>query len=69
MGYVKVANEVMCRPIRALTEARGKELKNFMLTVFGGAGAQHACSVAKNLKLKKIFIHQFSSVLSAVGIF
>lgn len=69
MGYVKVANEVMCRPIRALTEARGKELKHYMLSVFGGAGSQHACSVARNLNLKKIFIHQYSSVLSAVGIF
>ena len=48
MGFIKVANETMCRPIRAMTEARGKELKNFMLSVFGGAGAQHACSVAKN---------------------
>lgn len=24
IGFVKVANEAMCRPIRALTQARGK---------------------------------------------
>lgn len=26
VGFVKVANEAMCRPIRALTQAKGKLL-------------------------------------------
>lgn len=68
-GFVKVANEVMCRPIRSLTEARGKNPKNFNLVVFGGAGSQHACAVADNLGIENIFIHRYSSILSAYGIF
>jgi 5-oxoprolinase (ATP-hydrolysing) len=68
-GYLKVANEVMCRPVRALTESKGQDPSKFELAVFGGAGAQHACSIASNLKIKKIFIHKYSPILSAFGIF
>lgn len=68
-GFIQVANEVMCRPIRALTESRGKDPKHFDLAVFGGAGAQHACAVAANLGINTVFVHKYSSVLSAYGIF
>lgn len=38
-----------------------------LLCAFGGAGGQHACSIAKTLGMKTILIHAFSSVLSAYG--
>jgi len=40
-GFIKVANEAMCRPIRVLTQARGFDTKTHVLSCFGGAGAQH----------------------------
>jgi len=40
-GFIKVANEAMCRPIRALTLAKGHDTKNHVLACFGGAGSQH----------------------------
>jgi 5-oxoprolinase (ATP-hydrolysing) len=40
-GFVQVANEAMCRPIRVLTQARGFDTKHHILACFGGAGAQH----------------------------
>lgn len=40
-GFIKVANEAMCRPIRLLTQARGFDTKTHVLSCFGGAGAQH----------------------------
>jgi len=40
-GFIDVANEAMCRPIRELTQARGYDTKNHVLACFGGAGAQH----------------------------
>ncbi|KRX01580.1 hypothetical protein PPERSA_01483 [Pseudocohnilembus persalinus] len=67
-GYIKVANESMCRPIRTLTQGKGSDPRNFILNIFGGAGAQHACAVAKNLGIKEIFIHEYSGVLSAFGL-
>ena len=67
-GYIKVANEAMCRPIRVLTQARGFDTKSHVLSCVGGAGAQHACAIARALGIRRIFIHRHCSVLSAYGI-
>ncbi|THH32682.1 hypothetical protein EUX98_g1507 [Antrodiella citrinella] len=67
-GFIKVANETMCRPIRALTEARGYASSKHILASFGGAGGQHACEIAQLLGIKTILIHRYSSILSAYGL-
>jgi 5-oxoprolinase (ATP-hydrolysing) len=67
-GFIKVANETMCRPIRALTEARGYSTGRHVLASFGGAGGQHACEIASLLGIKTILIHRYSSILSAYGL-
>ncbi|RDB22011.1 Uncharacterized protein C11D3.15 [Hypsizygus marmoreus] len=67
-GFIKVANETMCRPIRALTEARGHATSKHILASFGGAGGQHACEIASLLGIKTILIHRYSSILSAYGL-
>ncbi|KAJ3717870.1 5-oxoprolinase [Lentinula raphanica] len=67
-GFIKVANETMCRPIRALTEARGYATSKHILASFGGAGGQHACEIAKLLGIDTILIHRYSSILSAYGL-
>ncbi|CAO3593930.1 unnamed protein product [Absidia cylindrospora] len=67
-GFIKVANETMCRPIRALTEAKGHDTSNHVLAVFGGAGGQHACGIARNLGISKIVLYRHSSILSAFGL-
>ncbi|KAH7886806.1 Hydantoinase/oxoprolinase-domain-containing protein [Phlebopus sp. FC_14] len=67
-GFIKVANETMCRPIRALTEARGYSTGKHVLASFGGAGGQHACEIASLLGIKTILIHRYSSILSAYGL-
>lgn len=66
-GFIRVANEIMCRPIRALTEARGYSASKHILASFGGAGGQHACSLARSLGIKTVIIHKYSSILSAYG--
>ena len=68
MGFIKVANETMCRPIRALTQMKGYDAAAHALACFGGAGGQHACAIARSLGMKTIFIHRYSGILSAVGI-
>ncbi|KAF9346736.1 hypothetical protein BGX34_003643, partial [Mortierella sp. NVP85] len=67
-GFIKVANETMCRPIRALTEAKGHDASKHILSVFGGAGGQHACAIAQALGISSIYIHKYASVLSAYGL-
>nr|GAT59086.1 predicted protein [Mycena chlorophos] len=67
-GFIKVANETMARPIRALTEAKGYATGSHVLASFGGAGGQHACEIASLLGIKTILIHHYSSILSAYGL-
>ncbi|KAK7400356.1 hypothetical protein VNO78_11562 [Psophocarpus tetragonolobus] len=67
LGFVDVANETMCRPIRQLTEMKGHETKNHSLACFGGAGPQHACAIARSLGMKEVLIHKFCGILSAYG--
>ncbi|KAI4299138.1 hypothetical protein L6164_032626 [Bauhinia variegata] len=67
LGFVEVANETMCRPIRQLTEMKGHETKNHALACFGGAGPQHACAIARSLGMKEVLIHKFCGILSAYG--
>lgn len=67
MGFIRVANEAMCRPIRALTQSRGFDTSRHALSTFGGAGGQHACAIAKELGMKTILIHKYSGILSAYG--
>lgn len=38
LGFIKVANEAMCRPIRNITQGKGYDVANHILTCFGGAG-------------------------------
>lgn len=68
LGFLKVADESMARPIRNLTQARGFETAAHHLSCFGGAGGQHACTVAASLGISRIVIHKYSSVLSAYGL-
>ncbi|KAF1845295.1 putative 5-oxoprolinase [Cucurbitaria berberidis CBS 394.84] len=67
-GYLKVANQAMCGPIRSLTEARGHDVSRHDLASFGGAGGQHACDIAEILGVRRVVIHKYSSILSAYGI-
>ena len=67
-GFLQVANEAMCRPIRNLTQMRGYDITTHKLACFGGAGPQHACAIAKALGMSKVFVHRYGGVLSAYGL-
>ena len=64
-GFLKVANEAMCRPIRNLTQMKGYDITTHKLACFGGASPQHACAIAKALGMKKVFVHRYGGILSA----
>ncbi|MBF0381129.1 MAG: hydantoinase B/oxoprolinase family protein [Magnetococcales bacterium] len=68
LGYIRIANETMGRPIKNLSVARGFDLRNHTLICFGGAGGQHGCGIANALNIKKIRLHPLAGVLSAYGI-
>ncbi|KAJ3520552.1 hypothetical protein NM208_g13661 [Fusarium decemcellulare] len=60
-GFLNVANETM-------SQARGYAPEKHSLVSFGGAGGQHACSIAEKRGINRILIHKWSSLLSAYGI-
>jgi len=68
LGFIRIANEVMSRPIKELSIARGHDPRFHTLICFGGAGAQHACGIAKALGIRKILVPPLASLLSAFGI-
>ena len=67
-GFVQVANEAMCRPIRELTQMKGHDLSKHTLACFGGAGGQHACAMARALGMRCVVVHRYSGILSAYGL-
>ena len=67
-GYLEIAVEAMASAIKKITIERGYDIKDYVLSSFGGAGGQHACLVAEKLGLKTVVIHPLAGVLSAVGI-
>lgn len=67
-GFLQVANEAMCRPIRNLTQMRGFDITKHALACFGGAGPQHACAMARALGITKVYVHKYGGILSAYGL-
>ena len=68
LGFVKIANETMAKPIKEISVARGFDIRTHALVCFGGAAAQHACALARILGIRRIIIHPLAGLLSAYGI-
>ena len=66
-GFFHVAVENMAEAIRRVTVSRGHDARDYALVVFGGAGGQHACAVARRLGIDRILAHPLAGVLSAFG--
>jgi 5-oxoprolinase (ATP-hydrolysing) len=67
-GFIRVANEKMAAAIKEISVSKGFDTRDYSLVSFGGAGGQHACSVASLLGIDRIIIHPLSSLMSAYGI-
>jgi 5-oxoprolinase (ATP-hydrolysing) len=67
-GFLEIAVDNMAAAIRKISIARGYDVTRYTLACFGGAGGQHACSVADALGMERILIHPLAGVLSAYGI-
>ncbi|HTV25096.1 MAG TPA: hydantoinase/oxoprolinase family protein, partial [Polyangiaceae bacterium] len=67
-GLLRIANANMAEAIAQVSVARGYDVRSHALVVFGGAGGQHACSVADLLGITTIVFHPLAGVLSALGI-
>ncbi len=66
-GFFEIANASMAEAIRKVSVARGYDVRDYALVVFGGAGGQHACALARRLGIRRVVLHPFAGVLSAYG--
>jgi len=67
LGIVKVSCATMVKAIRSISVERGYNPADFLLFVYGGAGALHANEVARDLGMKKIIIPPSPGILCAEG--
>jgi len=65
---IMLADLELARAIRLVTVERGYDPSDFYLFAFGGAGPQHACSVADELGIKKIIIPPLPGLFSSLGL-
>jgi 5-oxoprolinase (ATP-hydrolysing) len=66
-GFLEVADADMAEAIRRVTVARGRDVREYALVVFGGAAGQHACPVARALGVRRLVVDRHAGVLSALG--
>ncbi len=66
-GFLRIAVANMANAIKFISVQRGHDVTEYTLACFGGAGGQHACLVADELGMKRVYIHPFAGVLSAYG--
>ena len=67
-GFTKIADYKMAEAIKEISSSKGYSPADHILVAFGGAGPQHACSIAGLLGMNTVLIHPYSGILSAYGI-
>ena len=66
-GLFDIANANMAEAIRQVSVAKGRDVRDYALVVFGGASGQHACPIAKQLGIRTLIFNRHAGVLSAYG--
>ncbi len=66
-GFLRIAVANMANAIKSISVQRGHDVTEYTLSCFGGAGGQHACLVADELGMRRVYIHPLAGVLSAYG--
>jgi N-methylhydantoinase A len=67
-GVIRVVNANMEKAIRVVSIERGHDPRRFALVAFGGAGAMHACDLARSLRIPRVLVPAYPGALSALGI-
>ncbi|MEV6925593.1 hydantoinase B/oxoprolinase family protein [Dactylosporangium sp. NPDC051485] len=67
-GYRQIAVANMANAVKRISVQQGRDVTRYVLTTFGGAGGQHACSVADSLGIRTVLVPPMAGVLSALGI-
>lgn len=66
-GIVSICTENMAQAIRLALAERGRDPRDFALASAGGAGAMHACWIARSLGIPTVIVPAYAGVASAYG--
>jgi N-methylhydantoinase A len=66
-GIVRVVDANMVGAIRAQSLERGVDPREFVLVVGGGAGGSHACGLARQLGIRRVFVPREAGTFCAFG--
>jgi N-methylhydantoinase A len=66
-GVVEIANANMLRALRLVSVQRGRDLRDFTLIAYGGAGPMHAGALARLAGIGRIVVPAYSGAFSALG--
>ena len=67
LSIIQMANENMVNAIRVRTIEVGIDPRAYCLVAFGGAGALHACAIARQLHIAHVLIPPHPGLVSAFG--
>src|ERR1700733_12580309 len=66
-AIIRVANANMSDAVRLISISRGYDPRDFALVAFGGAGALHGASIARELAIPAVIVPPNPGVTSALG--
>jgi N-methylhydantoinase A len=67
-GVIKIINAKMEEAIKAVSSARGYDIRDFTLVAFGGGGPMHAGRMALDLGIPSVLVPLTPGVHSALGL-
>ncbi|MGB0370843.1 MAG: hydantoinase B/oxoprolinase family protein [Opitutales bacterium] len=67
-AFRDIANERMADALRLISIKEGFDPAEFTMVAFGGAGGQHACSLARLAGMRRVLIPGYAGILSAYGL-
>jgi N-methylhydantoinase A len=68
LSVIRIVNANMAKGISAVSVQKGYDLREFILVPFGGAAANHAVDIARELGIGKVVVPPLCGNFSAVGL-
>lgn len=68
LSIIRIANANMAKGISAVSVEKGYDLREFLLIPFGGAAANHAVEIARELGIPQVVVPEICGNFSAVGL-
>jgi N-methylhydantoinase A len=66
-GILRIVNVLMTNAVRVISVERGRDVRDFTLVAYGGAGPTHAADIARELSISRVLIPPFPGCTSAFG--